>query len=82
MDLVCYLIHGKLLWVGAKRILMLGSPIEVEAEAIRWGLRTIASFGYRQMIIETSFLEISKMINGEDAPWPKLKPIIQDISNS
>lgn len=66
--------------LGAKRVSMLGSPIEVEAEAIRWSIHTMSGFGCRQVIIETD--SIAKMTNGEETPWPKFQPILQDISNS
>ena len=72
---------GKLVWAGARELPTLGSPIKFEAEAIRWAIHTLVGFNYQQVIVETDSLELTKMINGTEAPWPKLRPIIQDISN-
>ena len=73
--------NGNLLWTCARKLPTLGSQIEVEAEAIRWAVRILGGFSYQHVIVETDSLELTKMINGIEAPWPKLRPIIQDISN-
>ncbi|XP_013729557.1 uncharacterized protein LOC106433258 [Brassica napus] len=73
--------NGNLLWTCARELPTLGSQIEVEAEAIRWAVRILGGFSYQHVIVETDSLELTKMINGIEAPWPKLRPIIQDISN-
>ena len=68
------------MWAGAKKLAALRSAIETEAEAIRWALQTVVSFGYRSVIMETDSLLLAQMLNGEEEVWPLLQPIIQDIS--
>lgn len=70
---------GRMLWAGMKRVQSLGSPIEIEAEGIKW--ECTLSLGYKQMIFETDSLMIVKMIAGTEAIWPKLRPIIQELSH-
>jgi len=72
--------QGLLVWAGAKKLAALRSAIETKAEAIRWALQTIMSFGYRSVIMETDSLLLAQMLNGEEEVWPLLQPIIQDIS--
>ena len=67
---------GWLLWTGAKAIQHIGSAIETEAEAIRWAVRTMSGFGYRNVVVETDSLVLSRMINGVEDTWPILKPIL------
>ncbi|CAG7897956.1 unnamed protein product [Brassica rapa] len=54
----------------------MGSAIETEAEAIRWAVRTMSGFGYRNVVVETDSLVLSRMINGVEDTWPILKPIL------
>lgn len=39
----------------------------------------MASFGYKNVIFESDSLALVKMINGSEAVWPVLKPIIEVI---
>lgn len=56
--------------------------IETEAVALNWAVQTMRSLGYKQVIYETDSLVLPKMIAGSEKIWPKLKPIIQDLTQS
>ncbi|XP_018462888.2 uncharacterized protein LOC108834019 [Raphanus sativus] len=73
---------GRLLWAGAKRLQGVGSPIETEALALRWAVQTMVRFGYKHVLFETDSLVLAKMITGKEETWPKLKPLIQEISHT
>ncbi|CDY23510.1 BnaC06g24790D [Brassica napus] len=74
--------QGTLLWAGAKKMAVMRSAIETEAEAIRWTIQTLVGFGYSRVSFETDSLVLAKMLNGEEEFWPVLEPILQDISTS
>lgn len=74
--------HGNMLWAEAKRITSMGSELEVEAEALRWVAYTLAGFGYRDVIFETDSQILSRMVRGEEEVWPRVYPVIQEISSS
>lgn len=76
---------GRLPWAGAKSFQRLGSTniyIETEEVALNWAVQTMRSLGYKQVIYETDSLVLPKMIAGSEKIWPKLKPIIQDLTQS
>lgn len=60
----------------------MNSAIEMEAEAMRWAMQSLAGLGYTKVIFETDSLELSKMMNGEQEVWPCLKPLAQQIFHS
>lgn len=74
--------QGTLLWAGAKKMAVMRSALETEAEAIRWAVQTLVGFGYNKVSIETDSLLLANMLNGEEEIWPVIAPIIQDISTS
>jgi len=73
---------GNLMWAGAKRITGMGSELEVEAEALRWAAQVLTGFGYRNVTFETDSQVLSKMLSGEEATWPRVRPFIQEIGAS
>lgn len=73
---------GRMLWAGARRFQGVGSPIETEATALQWAIQSMIRFGYKHVQFETDSLVLAKMINGKEETWPKLKPIIQEITHS
>ncbi|XP_013720024.1 uncharacterized protein LOC106423811 [Brassica napus] len=73
---------GRMLWAGARRFQGVGSPIETEAIALQWAIQSMIRFGYKHVQFETDSLVLAKMINGKEETWPKLKPIIQEITHS
>ena len=74
--------QGLLLWAGARKLPMMRSVIETEAEAISWAIQTLVGFGYKTVIIETDSLVLARMLNGEEEVWPVLEPILQGITSS
>lgn len=74
--------QGSLLWAGVRKMTEVRSAIEAEAESIRWAVQVLVGFRYRQVLVETDSLQLTRMLNGEDAVWPVLERIIQDISSS
>ncbi|CAG7900475.1 unnamed protein product, partial [Brassica rapa] len=70
-----------LLWAGAQRYREMGSPIETEATALKWAMQTMLRLGYTQVIFETDSMVLASMIAGREPIWPKLYPIIQEISH-
>ncbi|XP_056846116.1 uncharacterized protein LOC130497268 [Raphanus sativus] len=62
--------QGTLVWAGARKLPVVRSVIEVETEAIRCAIQTLAGFGYRKVIVETDSLILTKMLNGEEEFWP------------
>lgn len=72
---------SRLLWAGAQRYRGMGSPIETEATALKWAMQTMLRLGYTQVIFETDFMVLARMIAGREPIWPKLYPIIQEISH-
>lgn len=74
--------QGNMLWAGAKRITGLGSELEVEAEAMRWAVYTLAGFGYKNVIFETDSQVLARMLRKEEEVWPRVCPVIQEISAS
>lgn len=73
---------GRLLWAGAKKMQGLGSAIETEAEAIRWAIHTMVNFGYSNVIVESDSQVLVRKIKGEEPIWPRLQPIIQNITQT
>ncbi|XP_048599883.1 uncharacterized protein LOC125579997 [Brassica napus] len=73
---------GRLLWAGAQRFEGLSSPVETEATALNWAIRSMARLGYSQVIFETDSQVLARMIEGSAETWPKIQPIIQDITQS
>ena len=71
-----------MLWAGAKSIPGMGSELEIEAEALRWAIYTLAGFEYKNVTFETDSQILSKMPSGEEEIWPRVKSIIQEISIS
>lgn len=54
----------------------------MEAEALRWAANTLAGFGYKNVTFETDSQTLSRMLNGDEEIWPKVRPIIQEIISS
>ena len=73
--------QGLLLWAGARKLPMMRSVIETEAEAISWAIQTLVGFEYKTVIIETDSLVLARMLNGEEEVWPVLEPILQGITS-
>ncbi|XP_018473809.1 uncharacterized protein LOC108845037 [Raphanus sativus] len=73
---------GRLLWAGAQRFEGLDSHVETEATALNWAIKSMSRLDYSQVIFETDAQVLVKMIEGVKEIWPKLKPIIQDITHS
>lgn len=69
-----------MLWAGAKKLLEVGSALEAEAEALRWAVSSLIGFGYRDVIFESDSQVLVKMIHGVEETWPRMKPIVQEIS--
>ncbi|XP_018467845.1 uncharacterized protein LOC108839593 [Raphanus sativus] len=74
--------QGALVWAGVRKLPVVRSVIEAEAEAIRWTIQTLAGFGYKKVTVETDSLVLTRMLNGEEEVWPVLESIMQDISRS
>lgn len=55
-----------MLWAGVKGTQIMGSPIETEAEDIKWAMQSMCSLGYKQVIFETDSLVLAKMIAGQE----------------
>lgn len=73
--------YGRMLWAGVRSFQRLGSPIETEAEGIKWAIHSMSRLGYKQVIYETDSQVFAKMINGHEEVWSKLKPLIQEIQH-
>lgn len=73
---------GHMLWAGARKLSGIGSVLEIEAEAMRWAVHTMVGFGYKGVVFESDSQVLTKMLNGEEEIWPRVSPIIQEISNS
>lgn len=54
--------------------------LETEAETVKWAIQTLVGFGYSNVSVETDFQVLVRMLNGEEEIWPKLRPIVQEIS--
>lgn len=52
------------------------SSIFAEAEALKWRVETMTSFDYKNIIFESDYLSLVKMINGSEEVQPVLQPII------
>ncbi|XP_013652406.1 uncharacterized protein LOC106357268 [Brassica napus] len=73
--------RGKLLWAGVKDFQRVGSPIEAEAEGIKWATQSKRSLGYNQVPYETDSQVLARMITGQEVIWPKLEPVMQEIQH-
>ena len=71
----------QMLWAGAKNLQRMNSPIETEAEGIKWAMQSLCSLGYKQVIFETDSQILARMVVGKESTWPKLKPILQEIQH-
>lgn len=76
---VCRDETGTVIWAGARAVTRTRSPIIAEAEALKWGAETMASFGYKRIIFESDSLSLVRMINGTEETWPILRPLIEAI---
>ncbi|XP_009121368.1 uncharacterized protein LOC103846215 [Brassica rapa] len=72
---------GKLLWAGVKDFQRVGSPIEAEAEGIKWAMQSMRSLGYNQVLYETDSQVLARMTAGQEVIWPKLEPVMQEIEH-
>ncbi|XP_048615896.1 uncharacterized protein LOC125588541 [Brassica napus] len=72
--------QGNLVWAGARKLSNMRSALEVEVEACRWAVQTLSGFGYTRVIIETDSLMLKRLITKEEAMWPTLQPLLQEIS--
>ncbi|CAA7028277.1 unnamed protein product [Microthlaspi erraticum] len=61
--------QGKVLWMGARKLPMLRSSLEVEMEALRWAVLRISCFSYDNIIFETDSQGTLNALN-EDGDWP------------
>ena len=68
------------MWAGARKLSNMRSALEAEAEACRWAVQTLSEFGYTRVIIETDSLMLKQLITKEEAMWPTLQPLLQEIS--
>lgn len=57
-------LDGQMLWVGAKMLPDVGSVLETEAEALRWAMSSLTRFGYGDVLFETDFQVLVKMLQG------------------
>ncbi|KAL0864081.1 hypothetical protein Bca101_043199 [Brassica carinata] len=73
--------RGKMLWAGVKNLQRMGSPIETDAEGIKWAMQSLCSLGYKQVIFETDSQVLARMVTGKESIWPKLELILQEIQN-
>lgn len=71
-----------MLWAGARKVSVMGSALESEAEALRWAVQIMSGFGYSKVRFETDSQLLVRMLYGEEEVWPKLKPIVQEIRHS
>lgn len=71
--------RGQLLWAGARKVQNMGSPLEAEAEALKWAIDTMYAFQYKQVCFESDSQGLIQMIRGEEPVWLTIQPIIQDI---
>lgn len=67
---------------GARRLSGIGSMPEMEAEAMRWAAHILVGFGYKGVVFESDSQVLTKMLNGEEEIWPRVRSIIQEISSS
>ncbi|XP_013601216.1 uncharacterized protein LOC106412803 [Brassica napus] len=79
---ICRDENGHVIWAGARSVIKATSPILAEAEALKWGAETMASFGYNNIIFESDLLALVRMINGSEEVWPVLQPTIEVIRST
>lgn len=70
-----------MIWAGVKQIQKPGSPIETEAESMKWAMQILGGFGHKQVIFETDCQVLARMAVDKECIWPKLKPFLQEIQN-
>ncbi|XP_013624898.1 PREDICTED: uncharacterized protein LOC106331101 [Brassica oleracea var. oleracea] len=69
---------GCVLWMGARSLSRLRSPIEAEAEALRWALLNMVRFNYRRVIFESDCKELIQAIQ-EESYRPSIRTYTADI---
>lgn len=72
--------HGAVCWIGSRRLPKMRTPLEVEAEAVRWAMRFMLRLNFGNVIFETDSKCLVEAFKEEDR-WPSLSTYLQDIKS-
>ncbi|XP_019095662.1 PREDICTED: uncharacterized protein LOC104763574 [Camelina sativa] len=70
--------QGSVLWMGARALPRTRSVLEVETEALRWAMVSVARFQYKKVIFESDSQDLISAINGDERR-PPIATLLEDI---